>query len=509
MRLRSSAETGLPWRPWLLPIVGLAVALQVCLAAQPAQANDISDWTCTHLPFADKVCSAFESVGEAYDFATDPIGYLAELCREALASLFGYMIEVLLSTTHIDWGNTGFLRTYAMAFAVSSALTVILWLIAAAKRALQGVPMGTALTESIGFLLLSVMVSAFAPAAVAYATQMFDEAAEAMFAPVADDAADLTVAVTAALGVLLAIPGGQLIVVFLALAMLAAVACVWLELIVRDALILVGLVFGTTVFSGLVDRDLWGQARRWVGVMGAIIASKYVTLTTIALATGMLAGEGSEDASAALAFATLFTAIALLWLALYLPFQLAKFLPLLGDELQSVHHSRDGLKGRALSVGGQVSDTFNELRSRYGMGGGHGDRAASGAAPGVTPDNDAVVARDSAGRTMRGDATADTGDQAGLHEASDAGTEGGKHHDPGRPGPTPAGSASAMSASGTPGPGSYDGAAAVPDPTSGTGPSGGDAPIGCPPSEPLPPAEAPGAVPPQRSSPDDPPGRSE
>src|SRR2546421_395750 len=153
-----------------------------------------------------------------------------------------------------------------------------------------------------------------------------------MFAPVADDAANLTVVVTAALGVLLAIPGGQLIVVSLALSMLGAVACVWLELIVRDALIFAGLVFGTTVFSGLVDRNLWSHVRRWVGVMAAVIASKYVTLTTIALATGMMAGDSSEDASIGMAFATVFTAIALLWLALYLPFQLAKFLPLLGDE---------------------------------------------------------------------------------------------------------------------------------------------------------------------------------
>ncbi|MEO3753584.1 hypothetical protein [Streptomyces sp. B6B3] len=370
MHRRSWAEGS--WRLRLVLVVGLAATIQVLLAPDAARASEVGFAPCEDIPFADAVCDAVSSVNEAVDFASDPLGYVADLFKQAVTHLLTEMVDVLLATTTIDWNDPGFLRTYGMAFAVSSVLTVILWLIAAGKRALQGVPPLQAVTESIGCLLLSVVVSALAPAAVAYATQMFDQAAEAMFAPVASDAGEIAGTVTAAMAVLAVVPGGPIILTFLALGLLTAVAGVWMELIVRDALILSGLVFGVTVFSGLVDRNLWGHVKRWVGVMGAIIASKYVTLTTIALATGMLASDGGDEPSVGQSFATVFTAIALLWLALYLPFQLAKFLPLLGDEVQGMYQARDDFKDRAQNVGGQVGDTFSELKGRLGGGGAEG-----------------------------------------------------------------------------------------------------------------------------------------
>lgn len=373
MRLRTLADPAQvrPRRRRRLLGVGLALTLtlQAVCVTGPARASNRSG-LCEDIPFADRVCGAVDSAVEAYDFASDPLGYIAQHFRDAVAGLFAEMVNALVSTTTVDWGDPGFLRTYSMAFAASSVLTVILWLIAAAKRALQGVAPLQAVTESIGYLLMSVAASALAPAAVAYVTQMFDQAAEAMFAPVASDAASMAATVTTATTVLLTIPGGPIIVTFLSLGLLTGIAGVWMELIVRDALILSGLVFGTSVFSGLVDRNLWGHVKRWVGVMGAVIASRYVTLTTLALATGMLASDGSGEPSVGQSFATVFTAIALLWLALYLPFQLSKFLPLLGDEIQGMYQARDDFKGRAQRMGSQVGDTFDELKNRFGGGGG-------------------------------------------------------------------------------------------------------------------------------------------
>lgn len=370
MRLRISADGLERFRVRLLWIVGFTVTFQVFAGYnQRAKANGFSDWSCHNIPFADKVCKTVQATNKGIDFMSDPLGYIAQFFNNAVTSLFTQMIKALLSTTTIDWSDPGFLRTYSMAFAASSVLTVVLWLIAVAKRALQGVDPLQAVAESIGYLLISVVVSALAPAAIAYATELFDQAAEAMFSPVAGDAASVVVTVTSAMAVIMSIPGGAVLVMFLALGMLSAVAGVWLELIVRDALILAGLVFGTTVFSGLVDRDLWSHSRSWVGVMGGIIASKYVTLTTIALATGMLSSH-SGNPSVGQAFATVFTAIALLWLALYLPFQLSRFLPILGDELQGVYQAREDFKGRAKSIGGAAAgDTFGELASRFGGGG--------------------------------------------------------------------------------------------------------------------------------------------
>ncbi|MGW4490454.1 hypothetical protein [Streptomyces sp. NPDC004376] len=366
-----SAETQYRVRTRLVWIAGLTATLTIMLARGQAQANDFSDWSCKNIPFADKVCNVVEKTNQAIDFASDPLGYIAQYFNNAVTSIFTQMMKALGSTTRIDWQDPGFLRTYTMAFAASTVLTVILWLIAVAKRAIQGVQPLQALGESIGFLLMSVLVSAFAPLAVAYTVRLFDEAAEAMFKPVAGDTADMVLSVTTAMLVLMRIPGGSILVIFFSLALLSAVVGVWLELIVRNALILSGLVFGPTVFSGLVDRDLWGHSKRWCGAMAAIIASKYVTFTVIALATGTLASHGS-NMSLAQSFATVFTALALLFLAFYMPFQLSKFLPAFGDEVRDMYAARDDLKGRAKNVGNQVGDSYGELKSRMGGGDGSG-----------------------------------------------------------------------------------------------------------------------------------------
>ncbi|MEU9127824.1 hypothetical protein AB0D08_06870 [Kitasatospora sp. NPDC048540] len=298
-----------------------------------------------------------------------------------------------MGITEIDWSNAGFIRTYTMAFGASVVLTVVLWLVAVVKRAIQGVDPVQALGESIGYLLLSVMTSAFAPLAIAYVTQIFDGISEAMLAPVADDLPKIGSVVGAMLGLLLVIPGGPIIVLAVGFFLLMAVLGVWLELIVRNALIYTGLVFGPTVFSGLVDKDLWGHTKRWFGIIVGIIASKYVTFTTLALASALLAGRSSEGASVAQAFGTILTALALFFLALYLPFQVAKFIPILGDQVQDVFGSRKQMQGGLSNVGQSAKSSFGEIKSKLGGGsegddeGGDGDEidaaAGGGAAPGV------------------------------------------------------------------------------------------------------------------------------
>ncbi|MCG7202343.1 hypothetical protein [Streptomyces arenae] len=405
-----SAETHYRVRTRLVWITGLTATLSIMLAPGQAQANDFSDWSCKNIPFADKVCNVVEKTNEAIDFASDPLGYIAQFFNNAVTSIFTQMMKALGSTTRIDWQDPGFLRTYTMAFAASTVLTVILWLIAVAKRAIQGVQPLQALGESIGFLLMSVLVSAFAPLAVAYTVRLFDEAAEAMFKPVAGDAADMVLTVTTAMLALMQIPGGAIIVIFFSLSLLAAVAGVWLELIVRNALILSGLVFGPTVFSGLVDRDLWGHTKRWCGVMVAVIASKYVTFTVIALATGTLASE-NPNMSLAQSFAAVFTALALLFLAFYMPFQLSKFLPAFGDEVRDMYAARDDLKGRAKNAGDQVGDSYKELKSRMGGGdgGGSGD------------DGDEGEADAADGEALSGDGATEAGAAEGAAAATGVG----------------------------------------------------------------------------------------
>ncbi|MER6401372.1 hypothetical protein ABT263_35825 [Kitasatospora sp. NPDC001603] len=282
-----------------------------------------------------------------------------------------------MGITEIDWSNAGFIRTYTMAFGASVVLTVVLWLVAVAKRAIQGVSPVQALGESIGYLLLSVMTSAFAPLGIAYLTQVFDGLAEAMLAPVTQDLPKIGAVLGGMLAVLLVIPGGPVIVLSIGFFLLMAILGVWLELIVRNALIYTGLVFGPTVFAGLVDKDLWGHTKRWLGVIVGIIASKYVTFTALALASALLAGQRSEGASTGQAFGTILTAVALFFLALYLPFQVAKFIPILGDQVQDVFSSRKQMEGGLSNVAQSAKSSFGDIKSKLG-GGSEGDDVESG-----------------------------------------------------------------------------------------------------------------------------------
>ncbi|MEV7929670.1 hypothetical protein [Kitasatospora sp. NPDC088779] len=271
-----------------------------------------------------------------------------------------------MGITQIDWSNAGFIRTYTMAFGASVFLTVVLWLVAVAKRAFQGVDPLRALGESIGYLLLSVMTSAFAPLGIAYMTQVFDGIADAMLAPVGWDLVKIGAVLGGMLAILCFIPGGAVIVIAVGFFLLMAILGVWLELIVRNALIYTGLVFGPTVFAGLVDRDLWGHSKRWFGILAGIIASKYVTFTTLALASALLAEQKSDKASIAQAFGTILTALALLFLALYLPFQVARFVPILGDQVQDVFNSRKQMEGGLSNAAQSARSSFGEIKSKLG-----------------------------------------------------------------------------------------------------------------------------------------------
>jgi hypothetical protein len=372
-------------------VVFLAVTFQVLL--QPPKAQAAPD-PCK-LPFGDKLCGLagavakpgadavqgakdlWDGAGEAIDFASDPMGYIADAIRDAVASFLKYLTELLIgTTTQIDWGNEGFIRTYTMAFAASTVLTMVYWLIAVAKRAAQGVPPLQALGESIGFLLMAVLVTAFAPAVVYYAVKLFDQAAEAMFAPVADDIANMAVTITTALAALLVVPVGSFL--------LALIVGVWCELIVRNAMILTGLVFGPTVFAGLVDRALWDHTKRWISAMIAVIASKYVVLTCLALASGLLAHtDGVSNIGKSIS--TILTAVAMLCITLYLPFTIYRFIPGFGDDIQQMYQARDDFQGRAGGFKNAVTDGYDDLKERLATAGsaaatGGASEAADGAA---------------------------------------------------------------------------------------------------------------------------------
>ncbi|MFI1203474.1 hypothetical protein ACH4VR_29265 [Streptomyces sp. NPDC020883] len=288
--------------------------------------------------------------------------------------------------TDIDWGNSGFLEIYSLSFGVSAILTIILWLFAVGKRAAQGVHFGQALSESLGYLLMSFMASAFAPAAIAYVVKIMDGAAEAMLDSQRAKVSVLAVIIFVVLAALASSGIGAPLACILGFALIMIMLGIWLLLVIRNGLIMSGLIFGPTVFSGLVNKDLWSHTRKWAGVMVAIISVKYVVYTMLALAVALTAGIWPNVAhlNFAQALGTAITFLALLGIALFAPFQIGKFIPILGDEIQSVMDARGSFVNKAKTTYDQGMSSIEGLQggSNPRLGGGGGGGAGGGGAEG-------------------------------------------------------------------------------------------------------------------------------
>ncbi|MGW7521844.1 hypothetical protein ACWGJ2_40390, partial [Streptomyces sp. NPDC054796] len=88
-----SAETRGWMRARLVWVTGLTATLTILLAQGQAQANNFSDWSCKNIPFADKVCDVVEETNQAIDFASDPLGYIAQFFNNAVTSVFTQMMN--------------------------------------------------------------------------------------------------------------------------------------------------------------------------------------------------------------------------------------------------------------------------------------------------------------------------------------------------------------------------------------------------------------------------------
>jgi hypothetical protein len=93
----------------------------------------------------------------------DPLSSLGKGFAEAAAWVVDKLSNAVTATADVDFTNGSFLKTYALVFAASTFLTVVVWLWAVVKRAVRGAPLTVAFGEAVGLLWLTVMASAFTP----------------------------------------------------------------------------------------------------------------------------------------------------------------------------------------------------------------------------------------------------------------------------------------------------------------------------------------------------------
>ncbi|MEU9056683.1 hypothetical protein AB0D37_40930 [Streptomyces sp. NPDC048384] len=252
----------------------------------------------------------------------DPLSSLADGIAEGAAWVVDKLSDAVTATSEVDFANAEFVKTYSIVFAGSIVLVVMLWLWAVVKRAVRGAPLPTAMGEAVGLLWITVLASAFTPL-VLYVVVTAVDSITAVFAGGSDHAKFFD-AFSKALKE--NEDGGPFVKIVLSLVSMLAAGVLWIEMVIRAALLYAGAVLGTIVYSGLVDKDLWSRVRRWVGIMVAIILVKPIIIIVLRLANALTTGD-SDNVGAIMA------GLSIIILAIFASAMIFRMVPGMGDEI--------------------------------------------------------------------------------------------------------------------------------------------------------------------------------
>jgi hypothetical protein len=265
----------------------------------------------------------------------DPLTSLAKGCAEAASWTIDKLSDAITKTTEVDFTNGSFLRQYAVVFAASTILTLVLWLLAVAKRAVRGVPMTEALTEAVGFLWLTVLASAFTPLVLYTVVSATDAVTAVVSSGTRSDTDVFFGSFSRALTKGTDIGGGPVMLIVVSMVSVLAAGVLWLELVIRAALLYVGAMLGTAVYAGLVDKNMWHHVRRWAGIMIAVILVKPVIIIVLGLAGALSAGDDGTGS-----FSAVVSGLAIILLAIFASFAIYRFVPGFGDDVVNLRNSR-------------------------------------------------------------------------------------------------------------------------------------------------------------------------
>ncbi|MER8031267.1 hypothetical protein ABTZ78_20155 [Streptomyces bauhiniae] len=307
----------------------------------------------------------------------DPLASLAKGCADAASWTIGKLSDAVKETANVDFTNQKFLQQYAVVFAASTILTLVLWLLAVAKRAVRGVPLTTAISEAVGFLWLTVLASAFTPLILYTVVSAADGVTDVLAKATGDQADTFFGTFSGALNKGDDIGGGPIMLIVVSLVSILAAGVLWLELVIRAALLYVGALLGTVVYAGLVDKNLWGHVRRWAGIMIAVIMVKPVIVIVLGLA-GALSGDSGPDA-----FGAVVSGLSIILLAIFASAMIYRFVPGFGDEIAGSRNNRimQGAEGKAAAVISSpatlVAQGIKTHSTRADTGAGGGGQGAS------------------------------------------------------------------------------------------------------------------------------------
>lgn len=287
---------------------------------------------------------------------TDPLGSIARGCATAAQWVIDNLSTAITKTATVNFTNLGFLKQYAIVFAASAILTVLLWLLSVVKRAVRGDSVVTAIGEATGFLWMAVLASAFTPVILAGMVKITDSVSDAIGNGSTADRNGFLAGFSKALGPNSGLGGGPIMLIFVSVLSMIAAALLWLELIIRAAMLYVGAALATAVYAGFVDKSMWGHIRRWVGLMISIDLIKPIIVIVLSLATAV--SSGPQDS-----FSAVLSGLAIMILSIFASGLVYRFVPAFGDEMLTLQKERAAKIGKAAITSAAFTSPAGTMRN--------------------------------------------------------------------------------------------------------------------------------------------------
>lgn len=283
------------------------------------------------IPVISTVCDV---AGEAAaTVVAAPFDWLAQAMGGAAGWLIEAMWSVFDTTTLVDVQTAGFTNVYNLIFGIGVFLVLIFFCLQLITGLIKRDP--TALSRAALGAAKSVLGAFVVVTLTALALEIVDQLCTGIIqasGETTETMGDKIILLAGGLSAInIAAPGvGAIVTIFLAGLMIAAVAIVWFSLLIRKALLLVGVVLAPIAFAGASWDATKGWIGKWAAFVIALIVSKLVLVVIFLLAITQIATPIEADIAAV---TEPITGIVLLGIAAFAPYMVYRFVSFLGFDL--------------------------------------------------------------------------------------------------------------------------------------------------------------------------------
>ena len=331
------------------------------------------------VPIISTVCDV---AGEAAaTVVAAPFDWLAQAMGGAAGWLIEAMWSVFDTTTLVDVTSPGFTSVYNLIFGIGVFLVLIFFCLQLITGLIKRDP--TALSRAALGAAKSVLGAFVVVTLTALALEIVDQLCIGIIQASGETTGtmgDKIILLAAGLsGINIAAPGvGAIVTIFLAGLMIAAVFIVWFSLLIRKALLLVGIVLAPIAFAGASWDATRGWIGKWAAFVIALIVSKLVLVVIFLLAITQIATPIEADIAAV---TEPITGIVLMGIAAFAPYMVYRFVSFIGFDLYQQMGTEQEAKNalnRPLPIpsksqgGGEPKKVLDDPKGGGGSGGGSG-----------------------------------------------------------------------------------------------------------------------------------------